>query len=110
GTSFWEVPGGSLDPHRAEDPLDAAKRELQEETGFTSDSWKVLGVHSPNPAIQANKLHTYLAVNCKKTHDLSLDPYEDLEVHLRSVKETKQMLKEGGFTHSLMVASLALAL
>src|SRR5690606_8280558 len=31
GTSFWEVPGGSLDPHRAEDPLDAAKRELQEE-------------------------------------------------------------------------------
>lgn len=106
---FWEVPGGTLDPGHESDPLEAAKRELQEETGYTSSHWKLLGSHSPNPAIQTNKIHTYLALNCSKTHELALDPFEDLEVELKSVKESFKMLKRGEFTHSLMMSSLVLA-
>lgn len=106
---FWEIPGGTLDPGLESDPLEAAKRELQEETGFSSSDWKLLGSHSPNPAIQTNKIHTYLALNCKKTHELALDPFEDLEVELKPIKESFRMLKNGEFTHSLMMSSLVLA-
>lgn len=105
---FWEIPGGTLDAEES-NPLSAAQRELREETGYTSKNWKLLGLHSPNPAIQTNQIYTYLAVDCEKTHDLQLDPYEVLEVQLKSLPESFAMLKKGEFTHSLMAASLVLA-
>lgn len=44
-----EFPGGSIDNN--EDPLDAAKRELKEETGLTAEKWTRLGtIHNPNLA------------------------------------------------------------
>jgi 8-oxo-dGTP pyrophosphatase MutT (NUDIX family) len=107
--TFWEVPGGTLDPRKVESPFEAAQRELQEETGYTSKEWTCIGIHSPNPATQTNKIHTYLALNCEKTHDLNLDPYEDLDVELKSVTEVKAMLRGGKFTHSLVMSSLVLA-
>src|SRR5688572_15281470 len=54
-----EIPGGMVDP--GEEHAAAARRELAEETGYTAASWRHVGSVEPNPAIQGNRLHTWLA-------------------------------------------------
>lgn len=103
---FLEVPGGSLDPRKTETPLEAAKRELLEETGYASTNWKSIGVHYPNPALMSNRLHTFLALDCEKIAEPSLDPYEDLTVKLMSVEDVYKSARTGGVQHSLILASL----
>lgn len=55
-----EIPAGKLDT-REEAPLDAAKRELREETGATAARWTDLGVYYGSPAILHEAIHMYLA-------------------------------------------------
>ena len=98
-----EVPGGLCDP--GEDPLESAKRELLEETGYTSNDWTSLGSCSPNPAIQNNRCHFFLALNCVQTRDLILDPTEELRVWAMSHAEWKARLESGEVHHSLVIAA-----
>ncbi len=60
GRVLTEIPAGKLDSSE-EDPLDAAKRELKEETGYTADSWEYLGVYYPTVAYTDEVIHIYLA-------------------------------------------------
>ena len=60
GRVLTEIPAGKLDS-ADEDPLDAAKRELREETGYTAESWKYLGVYYPTVAYTDEIIHMYLA-------------------------------------------------
>ena len=55
-----EIPAGKLDS-KAEDRLEAAKRELKEETGITADEWTELGEYYPAAAYTDEKLTLYLA-------------------------------------------------
>lgn len=55
-----EIPAGKLDS-ASEDPFDAAKRELLEETGITADEWVDLGCYHPSAAYCSEKLTLYLA-------------------------------------------------
>ncbi|MEM7008904.1 MAG: NUDIX hydrolase, partial [Thermodesulfobacteriota bacterium] len=59
-----EIPGGMVDP--GEEPLQTAKRELLEETGYAGENWVQIGVVHPNPAMQNNRCFMFLATNCKK--------------------------------------------
>src|SRR5690606_37660404 len=54
----WETPGGIIDS--GEEALEAAKRELKEETGFESNSWESLGWIHANLAYQNNRCHFFL--------------------------------------------------
>lgn len=109
GEVFLEIPGGSSHGP-TEDPMLAGQRELLEETGYQSGRWIYCGFHYPNPAMQSNKMHTYLALNCVKVAEPSLDPYEDLHVKLLPLGEGVDLLKRGEFKHSLIANSLAMAL
>ena len=104
-----EIPGGVVDSDD-EDPLATAKRELQEETGYVSDSWKLLGKVSTNPAIFTNYCHMYLADNCVLAHEQNLDPHERISVETMSLRNVKNALKGGRISHSLVVAAFALFL
>ncbi len=73
------VPGGVLDPGET-DPETAARRELREETGYTAREMIPVGSCFPNPAIQDNHLHYFLATGCRKTDVQALDPNEEIEV------------------------------
>ena len=54
-----EIPAGKIDV--GEKPLEAAKRELKEETGYTATEWYYLGAYHPTPAYTDECIHMYLA-------------------------------------------------
>ena len=70
----------------------AARRELAEETGYTAPRWRHLGSTSPNPAIQGNRLHTYLALDAACTEPPSPDDGEALAVWTAPLAEVMAML------------------
>ena len=103
-----EIPGGAV--NHMEDKLLAAMRELQEETGYTSNQWTSLGKVDVNPAFMTNHCETFLALNAKKTHEQNLDPFEEIDVFLESKKNINALIKKGEITHSLIIAAFYLYL
>ena len=100
-----EIPGGLID--RNETPKEAAIRELQEETGYTSSTWKYLGAVEPNPAINNNLCHHWMAENATKTHKPNLDKGEDIIVETLSLDEIKSEIIEGRLMHTLVFSALS---
>ncbi len=98
-----ELPGGLVDP--GESPLEAAKRELEEETGYVSAHWEALGVLDPNPAIQSNQCSVFLALEAEKVSALALDDGEHIEVVTRPLDEVPGMIRSREITHSLVIAA-----
>jgi 8-oxo-dGTP pyrophosphatase MutT (NUDIX family) len=105
GTVTLEVPGGMVD--RGEGHEQAARRELQEETGFTSARWRYLGAIEPNPAFQDNLCHHWLAEECALTHELALDSGEDIQVELVPIQDVVQRIAAGDIRHSLVISALS---
>ncbi len=106
GKTFIEIPGGTVD---SGSPLECAKRELREETGYTSDEFRFVGAHFPNPAILSNELHTYIALNCRKVGEPQLDEFEDIRVFTTPLEDAYKMLSDGKISHSLVMVSLYMA-
>lgn len=102
-----EIPGGSVDPGESHEA--AAKRELREETGYTASDWRYLGRSAPNPAVQDNHLHTWLATGAEATHSLDLGDGEEIEVVTLSLDELRRAIADGEIQHSLGLVGLARA-
>jgi ADP-ribose pyrophosphatase len=98
-----EIPGGMIDA--GESPLEAAKRELREETGYVAIDWTELGRVAPNPAFQRNYLYTFLAEGCTLEGAQLQDPGEDIDVTLRPQCEVEAMLASGEIDHALVVVA-----
>jgi len=64
---IWELPAGRLAP--GEDPLDCAKRELEEETGYHGTEWSKITSIYTTPGFCSEVLHIYLARNLTKAPD-----------------------------------------
>ena len=105
---LWEFPGGVVDD--AENPMDGARRELLEETGYTTSNIIEVGKFYPNPANQINLMYGFLAYDVQRTELQNLDDAEDIEVHLVPLDELIAMTRRGEFLHGLQVATLFYAL
>ncbi|MEO8647593.1 MAG: NUDIX hydrolase [Acidobacteriota bacterium] len=101
-----ELPSGMIDAD--ETPEDAARRELEEETGYVSDGWILLGRTHPNPAIQGNWIYHYLAKSCEATGKVNFDPNESIATRIMPLAELRRLMQNGEFSHSLSVAAFAL--
>ena len=99
-----ELPCGVME--EGETPLEAAQRELLEETGFGGGQWKKLMELSPNPSAMSNTTHCFLAIGVEKIAEQHLDETEELSVLFMTKEEVKRMLKENQICQALMVAPL----
>jgi 8-oxo-dGTP pyrophosphatase MutT (NUDIX family) len=99
-----EIPGGVIDA--GEDPLEAAKRELKEETGYAADTWEPLARVHPNPALQGNQQHSFLARGARLVGGTHFDETEECEVALIPVADLATLLDEGHVTHALAVTPI----
>lgn len=105
GRTSYEIVAGVRDPQDAT-PLDAARRELYEETGYGGGEWKEYMVLSANPATHTNLTYTFLATGVQPLSTQHLEASEDIRIHLFTFEEVRRLLEENCIPQALMAAPL----
>ena len=100
---------GGEDDLNTEDALAAAKRELLEETGYTSNEFVHLLTIPANATIADNYAHLYMAKNCRKVAGQSLDEMEFLNVEKYTAEEIEDMIAKGEFLQAMHITAWLLA-
>ncbi len=100
----YELCAGTCE--KGEGPLQAAQRELMEETGFGGGEWSLFYKSAPNPAAMTNYNYTYLAVGVEKLSDAHQEITEDINVYLVSLEELKKLLDNNEIVQGQMAAPI----
>ncbi|NLJ79545.1 MAG: NUDIX hydrolase [Firmicutes bacterium] len=92
GRNMLELPAGTVD--HAEGPLKCAQRELQEETGYSAQTWEHIGHLYPTPGYTNEVLHLYLAGDLIKGEQ-RLGEGEDINVRWVSLRDVLNKIDAG---------------
>ena len=101
--SSLEIPGGMADSN--ENPMEAAIRELKEETGYEAKEVIEIGRVESNPAIMSNHTYTYLALDSEQSSEQNLDGTEDIEIIRKHINEIPDLIRNGVIEHALVVSA-----
>lgn len=108
GEELIEIPAGVLED--GEEPLETAKRELEEETGYVGKKWTYLGKTVESSAKLTNYMYIYLAEDCEKKSNQKLDYGEDIEVLTVSLEEAVEMIMSNQIICSSSIGAILKAL
>jgi len=102
---LWELPAGKIEPD--EDPLEAAKRELAEETGYRAKQWRPLVEYYASPGFLGESMKVFLAEGLEPGE---AQPEEDEQIELRLVKlsEVLKRIEKGAILDGKTLSSVLL--
>lgn len=102
--THYELVAGVID--EGETPLQAAQRELSEETGFGGGEWQLFMTLSPNPTNHDNMSFTFLATNVEPICKPHQEASEDINVHILEREDVVHLLEKGEIVQALHAAPL----
>lgn len=108
GRPVLEIPAGKIDEGET-DPVNAAIRELKEETGYVAKNIKYLGKLSPSVAYTKELVYVYAMTGLTATGETELDPDEELDVLLMDFDEVYDMAAHGDLLDVKTIAAVFMA-
>jgi ADP-ribose pyrophosphatase len=103
GQYLLELPAGTLE--KDENPMNAAGRELQEETGYLAGRVQPICNFFTSPGILSEKMYAFAAYDLEKSHQ-ALEEGEDIEVMTMPFTEAIEMVKSGQIADGKSIATL----
>lgn len=102
------LPGGLVE--KGEDPEEAAKRELLEETGYQAESWQSLGSYVVNGNLGCGKGHFFRAAGAKQVQEPESGDLETMEIELLTREKIAEALRNGEVMLLNHAAAIAMAM
>ncbi len=105
-TRTWllSAPGGRID--KGETPLETAKRELLEETGYSAKEFKLVGSVYPFPGLCNQKIYFALAYGASQVQAPKREPFELIQTTLKTLDELKQEIAQGSPVDGILCTAL----
>jgi len=97
------LPAGTIDA--GEDPLDCARRELAEETGYEAEHIQPVAVYYAEPVRATTRVYLYVATGARRTREPNLDLTETIDVELASLDDFRLMLRDGRIDSNAAIAA-----
>lgn len=102
-----EIPAGGMEP--GEDALVCARRELEEETGFSAERWEELGFFYTSPGFCTEQMHLYLATELRPAENAA-DDDENIELVRVPLTGVPELIASGEVCDAKSIAGLLIAL
>lgn len=100
----YEICAGVCEPGEA--PIESARRELYEETGYGKGKWQHHMTISANTSTMTNLCHCFVATDVEPISTQHLEPTEDISIHLLTIEEVRTLLVSDQIRQALMAAPL----